>query len=292
VPVLGGMIVGLMAHYGSDKIRGHGIPEAIESILLAGVRVDPRIAVLKPLSAAISIGSGGPFGAEGPIIMTGGAFGSLIAQGMRLTDAERTTLSVAGASAGMSATFAAPLAATLLAVELLLFELRPPSLVPVALASAIAAVLRVYWLGPGPLFVASAGPGVQDGSTMLTAVGIGLLVGVASAALSRTMYSFGDTQLPESRLPQSHLPETGLPKIYAFADETCRGVAETMATSGVSAMPVVDRSTKALCGHVTVQDLLAGRRRSVQREQGRVRVFGSAALTYKKRGFPNGHSYL
>ena len=282
VPVLGGMIVGLMAHYGSDKIRGHGIPEAIESILLGGVRVDPRIAVLKPLSAAISIGSGGPFGAEGPIIMTGGAFGSLIAQGMRLTDAERTTLSVAGASAGMSATFAAPLAATLLAVELLLFELRPPSLVPVALASAIAAVLRVYWLGPGPLFVASAGPGVQDGSTMLTAVGIGLLVGVASAALSRTMYSFGDTQLPESRLPQSHLPETGLPKIYAFADETCRGVAETMATSGVSAMPVVDRSTKALCGHVTVQDLLAGRRRSVQREQGRVRVFGSAALTYKK----------
>ncbi len=114
----------------------------------------------------------------------------------------------------------------------------------------------------------------------------------ASAALSRTMYSFGDTQLPESRLPQSHLPETGLPTIYAFADETCRGVAETMATSGVSAMPVVDRSTKALCGHVTVQDLLAGRRRSVQREQGRVRVFGSAALTYKKRGFPNGHSYL
>ena len=123
VPVLGGLIVGFMARYGSDKIRGHGIPEAIESILLGGARVEPRIAALKPLSAAIAIGSGGPFGAEGPIIMTGGAFGSLVAQWMKLTDAERTTLLVAGASAGMSATFAAPLAATLLAVELLLFEL-------------------------------------------------------------------------------------------------------------------------------------------------------------------------
>ena len=157
MPVVGGLIVGFMARYGSDKIRGHGIPEAIESILLGGARVDPRIAILKPLSAAIAIGSGGPFGAEGPIIMTGGAFGSLIAQWMKLTDAERTTLLVAGAAAGMSATFAAPLAATLLAVELLLFELRPRSLVPVALASAVAAVLRVYWLGPGPLFATSAG---------------------------------------------------------------------------------------------------------------------------------------
>ena len=101
VPVVGGLIVGLMAHYGSDKIRGHGIPEAIEAILLHGARVDPKVAVLKPISAAIAIGSGGPFGAEGPIIMTGGAFGSLIAQWMKLTDAERTTLLVAGAAAGM-----------------------------------------------------------------------------------------------------------------------------------------------------------------------------------------------
>ena len=192
VPVLGGLIVGFMARYGSDKIRGHGIPEAIESVLLGGARVDPRIAVLKPLSAAIAIGSGGPFGAEGPIIMTGGAFGSLIAQWMKLTDAERTTLLVAGASAGMSATFAAPLAATLLAVELLLFELRPRSLVPVALASAVAAVLRVHWLGPGPLFATSAGSATQNGSTVLIAVGIGLLIGLASAVLSRTMYGFED----------------------------------------------------------------------------------------------------
>ncbi len=108
VPIVGGLIVGLMARYGSDKIRGHGIPEAIEAILLRGARVEPKVAVLKPISAAISIGSGGPFGAEGPIIMTGGAFGSLVAQWMHLTDAERTTLLVAGAAAGMSATFAAP----------------------------------------------------------------------------------------------------------------------------------------------------------------------------------------
>ena len=92
VPVVGGIIVGIMARYGSDKIRGHGIPEAIEAILLNGARVQPRVAVLKPISAAIAIGSGGPFGAEGPIIMTGGAFGSLLAQWVKLTDAERTTL--------------------------------------------------------------------------------------------------------------------------------------------------------------------------------------------------------
>ncbi len=143
IPIVGGIVVGLMAYYGSDKIRGHGIPEAIEAILLNGARVDPKVAVLKPLSAAIAIGSGGPFGAEGPIIMTGGAFGSLVAQWLHLTDAERTTLLVAGAAAGMSATFAAPIAAILLAVELLLFEWRPRSLVPVAVASVMAGALRI-----------------------------------------------------------------------------------------------------------------------------------------------------
>jgi CIC family chloride channel protein len=145
IPVMGGLIVGLMARFGSDKIRGHGIPEAIEAILLHRARIDPKIAILKPISAAIAIGSGGPFGAEGPIIMTGGALGSLIAQWIHLTDVERTTLLVAGAAAGMSATFATPVAAILLAVELLLFELRPRSLVPVAIASATAAILRGRW---------------------------------------------------------------------------------------------------------------------------------------------------
>src|SRR4051812_19361941 len=127
VPTAGGLIIGLMARYGSEKIRGHGIPEALESILMRGSRVEPKLAVLKPTSAAISIGSGGPFGAEGPIIMTGGAFGSLIAQSFPLPAAERKTLLVAGATAGMAATFASPLAAMMLGVELLLFEWKPRS---------------------------------------------------------------------------------------------------------------------------------------------------------------------
>src|SRR5712672_2173863 len=128
------------------------MPEAVEAILIHGAKVQPRVAILKPVSAAISIGSGGPFGAEGPIIMTGGAFGSLIAQFFHLTASERKTLLVAGAAAGMSATFAAPVASVVLAVELLLFEWKPRSIIPVALASVVAAVLRRYILGFGPLF--------------------------------------------------------------------------------------------------------------------------------------------
>src|SRR5213076_1147479 len=146
------------ARYGSERIRGHGIPEAIEAILINGSRVEPKVALLKPLSSAISIGSGGPFGAEGPIIMTGGAFGSLIAQLFKLSSTERKTLLVAGAAAGMSATFAAPIAAVLLAVELLLFEWKPRSFVPVALASATGTVARRYLLGLGPLFPVPAHP--------------------------------------------------------------------------------------------------------------------------------------
>jgi H+/Cl- antiporter ClcA len=189
---MGGLLVGFIAHYGSDKIRGHGIPEAIEAILLRGARVDPKVALLKPLSAAIAIGSGGPFGAEGPIIMTGGAFGSLVAQWLRLTDAERTTLLVAGAAAGMSATFAAPIAAILLAVELLLFEWRPRSLVPVAMASVVAAALRVSWLGAGPLFPVELHSSIPMGLALLVACPLGILVGIASAGLSRLMYSLED----------------------------------------------------------------------------------------------------
>lgn len=192
VPIVGGLIVGVMAHYGSEKIRGHGIPEAIEAILLHGARVDPKVAILKPVSAAIAIGSGGPFGAEGPIIMTGGAFGSLIAQWLKLSDAERTTLLVAGAAAGMSATFAAPLAAILLAIELLLFEWRPRSLVPVAVASVLAGALRIWWLGSGPLFPVDLSAGIHLRSTLLVAAPLGILVGFASAGLSRLMYGFED----------------------------------------------------------------------------------------------------
>jgi chloride channel protein, CIC family len=191
-PILGGIIVGIMARYGSDKIRGHGIPEAIEAILLNGARVQPRVAILKPISAAIAIGSGGPFGAEGPIIMTGGAFGSLLAQWVKLTDAERTTLLVAGAAAGMSATFAAPFAAVLLAVELLLFEWRPRSLIPVAFASVTAAVLRVMWLGAGPLFPLSVEAIPSGARFAILAAVLGAVVGLAAAAMSRMMYGFED----------------------------------------------------------------------------------------------------
>jgi len=466
VPVVGGLLVGLMARYGSDKIRGHGIPEAIEAILLRGARVDPKIAVLKPISAAVAIGSGGPFGAEGPIIMTGGAFGSLVAQWLKLTDAERTTLLVAGAAAGMAATFAAPMAAILLAVELLLFEWRPRSLVPVAVASIVAGALRIGWLGPGPLFPVELGASTHLPLALFVAAPLGALVGLASAGLSHLMYGFEDafehicgrlhihwmwwpaiggvgigigglffprglgvgydniaellrgnaatgllaglviakslmwafslssgtsggvlapllmigaalgesvaslahmpaeTQalwalmgmggmlagalgvpltailfslelthalpallplalactasylvtslvMPRSILTEklgrrgyhlsreygvdplemvsvaevmSELPEPvkdgpgfqardPLPEVLAYSDETCRAVAEEMATTGITSMPVVDRETGLICGYIGAQELLAGRRRSMIRESERNRVF-------------------
>jgi len=192
VPVAGALVIGLMARYGSERIRGHGIPEAIESILLKGSRVEPRVALLKPISSAISIGSGGPFGAEGPIIMTGGAFGSIVAQLFRLTGAERKTLLVAGAAAGMSATFAAPVAAALLAVELLLFEWKPRSLVPVALASATAAIVRPHLLGSGPLFPVPPHDAAMSGPAIGACVACGLLAGGLSALLTLSVYAFED----------------------------------------------------------------------------------------------------
>jgi len=192
VPVVGALIIGLMARYGSERIRGHGIPEAIEAILMSGSRVEPRVAFLKPLSSAISIGSGGPFGAEGPIIMTGGAFGSMVAQFMHLTSAERKTLLVAGAAGGMSATFASPMAAALLAVELLLFEWKPRSVIPVVLASATAAVVRRYIIGLGPLFPVPAHPVFIGPDGLLGCVLIGLLVGALSALLTVSVYAAED----------------------------------------------------------------------------------------------------
>ena len=189
VPVVGAIVIGFMARYGSERIRGHGIPEAIESILINGSSVEPRLAILKPLSAAISIGSGGPFGAEGPIIMTGGAFGSMIAQLFHLTSAERKTLLVAGAAAGMSATFAAPVAAVLLAVELLLFEWKPRSVIPVALASATAGAARRYILGLGPLFPVPAHPIFIGPQGLAGCVLAGLLAGALSMLLTYGVYA-------------------------------------------------------------------------------------------------------
>jgi H+/Cl- antiporter ClcA len=192
VPVIGALIIGFMARYGSERIRGHGIPEAIEAILINGSRVEPRVAILKPLSSAISIGSGGPFGAEGPIIMTGGAVGSLIAQFFHLTSAERKTLLVAGAAAGMSATFAAPLAAVLLAVELLLFEWKPRSVIPVALASGAAAAMRRYIIGMGPLFPVPAHPAFIGPQGLLGCVIVGILAGGLSSLLTQAVYASED----------------------------------------------------------------------------------------------------
>ncbi|MHB1701054.1 MAG: chloride channel protein [Acidobacteriaceae bacterium] len=459
VPVVGGLIVGVMARYGSEQIRGHGIPEAIEAILLRRARVAPKVALLKPISAAISIGSGGPFGAEGPIIMTGGAFGSLIAQWIRLTDAERTTLLVAGAAAGMSATFSTPVAAILLAVELLLFEWRPRSLIPVAFASAAAGILRVYLLGPGPLFAMPRTEGTHTIGTGLIAVSLGAVVGMLAVGMSRMMYAFEDAfeRLPihwmwwpaigglgigigglffprglgvgydniaellrgnaslgliaglliakslmwafslgsgtsggvlapllmiggalgalaghfahapveaqalwaligmgamlsgslgvpltailfsvevthclpallpltlacvaaylvtSLAMPRSILTErlsrrgyhltreygvdpleiilirdimsgsipeiesgwsSAMPRVFAYSDGTSRDAAEQMATSGVSILPIVDRGTEKICGSVTLQDLLLGRRNAVGREQERIRLAG------------------
>lgn len=193
IPVIGALIIGLMARFGSERIRGHGIPEAIEAILLGGSKIQPRVAVLKPVSSAISIGSGGPFGAEGPIIMTAGAVGSLIAQFFHLTSAERKTLLVAGAAAGMSATFSAPVAALALAVELLLFELKPRSLVPVALASATAALVRYPLLGEGPLFPTPMHSPDVGVIVLLACVVAGIAAGGLSALLTSMVYLAEDS---------------------------------------------------------------------------------------------------
>jgi H+/Cl- antiporter ClcA len=191
VPVAGALIIGLMARFGSEKIRGHGIPEALEAILLGRSRIQLKVALLKPLSAAISIGTGGPFGAEGPIIMTGGAFGSIFAQQFHMSAAERKTLLVAGAAAGMSAVFATPVAAVLLAVELLLFEWKPRSFIPVAVAAIVASVLRVPLLGAGPIFavVAHAPP---SGTVLAIAAGLGVVAGFASGLLTMLVYACED----------------------------------------------------------------------------------------------------
>ncbi len=202
IPVAGGLVIGLMARYGSERIRGHGIPEAMETILVGGSRVEPRLAVLKPVSSAVSIGTGGPFGAEGPIILTGGAAGSLIGQLIHLSAAERKTLLVAGASAGMTAVFGTPVAAVLLGTELLLFEWRPRSLIPVAAACALAAALRGLladggFLAAAPLFPVPPHLPLDDGA-LLGALAVGLVGGLLAWLLTACVYGAEDlfTRLP------------------------------------------------------------------------------------------------
>lgn len=197
IPVAGGIVVGLMARYGSERIRGHGIPEAMETILVGGSKVEPRLTILKPLSSAVSIGTGGPFGAEGPIILTGGALGSVIAQFMKLSAIDRRCLLVAGAAAGMSGIFGTPVAAVLLGVELLLFEWKPRSMVLAAIASAVADALRHWfvlkgWMHPEPLFpvpVATMGGPLKG---LLDAAVMGVAGGICAWVLTKAVYGAED----------------------------------------------------------------------------------------------------
>jgi H+/Cl- antiporter ClcA len=191
VPAIGGIIVGAMARWGSAAIRGHGIPEAMEQVLLNESKIPPRITFLKPVSSAIAIGTGGPFGAEGPIIATGGALGSLVGQMLRVTATERKILLAAGAAAGMAAVFGSPVSAVILAVELLLFELRPRSLIPVALATTTATGIRYAMVGSHAVFAMPdvASPG---GGALAFYMALGALLGVVSVGATWVVYAIED----------------------------------------------------------------------------------------------------
>lgn len=191
VPVIGSLVVGLMARFGSDKIRGHGIPEAIEAILYGESRLSLKVALLKPLSSAVSIGSGGPFGAEGPIIMTGGAIGSLFAQFFQLSAAERKTLLVSGAAAGMAAIFGTPMAAILLAIEVLLFEWKPRSFVPVVMAVLVSTLWRPLLVESGPMFPVHYAVAINP-VLVTIALAIGVLAGMQASLLSALLYKVED----------------------------------------------------------------------------------------------------
>jgi H+/Cl- antiporter ClcA len=191
VPVAGGILVGLMARFGSKAIRGHGIPEAMEKIILEESKIPPAVSFLKPLSAAISIGTGGPFGAEGPIIATGGAFGSLTGQVMHISSAERKIILAAGACAGMSAIFGSPLAAVLLAIELLLFEFSPRSIIPVTLACITGAGMHIFLFGKQPVFNMPPIP-VPSNWGLAAYVVFGAIIGVFASWISKSVYAVED----------------------------------------------------------------------------------------------------
>jgi len=187
IPVIGGIIVGFMAKYGTSKIKGHGIPEAMEAVMVNRSRIEPRVAILKPLSAAIAIGTGGPFGAEGPIIQTGGAFGSLVGQAFHTTASERKVLLACGAAAGMSATFNTPIAGVILAIELLLFEFKARSFIPLVIASTLATAVHMQLLGAGPMFkVTPMDFGIPHALPFYLL--LGLLCGFAAAGFSKLLY--------------------------------------------------------------------------------------------------------
>src|SRR5580704_12235958 len=186
-PVIGGLIVGVMAKYGTSKIKGHGIPEAMEAVLFNRSRIAPRVAILKPISAAIAIGTGGPFGAEGPIIQTGGAIGSLVGQAFHTTVVERKVLLACGAAAGMSATFNTPIAGVILAIELLLFEFKSRSFIPLVIASTLATAVHMQMLGRGPMFqISPMDFGVPHALPFYLI--LGAVCGLAAVALSKSLY--------------------------------------------------------------------------------------------------------
>ncbi|CAN5314554.1 chloride channel protein [soil metagenome] len=191
IPVIGALGVGVMARFGSSAIRGHGIPEVMEKVLYGESRIPMRVMFFKPLSAALAIGTGGPFGAEGPIIATGGALGSTVGQYVHVSSDERKTLLAAGAAAGMAATFGSPVSAVLLAIELLLFEYRPRSLIPVALAAAVAAGVRVAFEGTAPVFAVP--PFAQPGGEALAIYALlGAVIGAFAVGVSRFTYVIED----------------------------------------------------------------------------------------------------
>ena len=187
VPVVGGLIVGVMAKYGTSKIKGHGIPEAMEAVLINRSRIEPQVALLKPISAAIAIGTGGPFGAEGPIIQTGGASVRWSGRSLHTTAVERKVLLACGAAAGMSATFNTPIAGVILAIELLLFEFKSRSFIPLVIASTLATAVHMQLLGPGPMFqVAAVDFGIPHALPFYLV--LGLICGLAAVVLSKALY--------------------------------------------------------------------------------------------------------
>ena len=201
IPVIGGIIVGFMAKYGTPKIKGHGIPEAMEAVLVNRSRIEPRVAILKPVSAAIAIGTGGPFGAEGPIIQTGGALGSLVGQLVHTTGAERKVLLACGAAAGMSATFNTPIAGVILAIELLLFEFKSRSFIPLVIASTLATAIHMQLLGAGPMFeVGKVDFGIPHALPFYLL--LGGLCGLAAVGFSKALYWVEDQF---EKLPIDHL---------------------------------------------------------------------------------------
>jgi len=250
-PAIGGLVAGLLIKYGSTKIIGHGIPETMESVLLNRSKVEPKVGVLKAVSAAVTIGSGQPFGAEGPIIQTGGAFGSFIGQSISMTGAERRILLASGAAAGMAATFDTPIAAVLLAVELLLFEFRVKSLVPVAIASAIGAWMHTSLISPLPLFQTSA---FDFGglSAFPFYAGLGLVCGVAGSALSLGLYKTEDL-FGKVKLGQPWLPVVGgiavgaigfaVPQMLGVGYDVISGVLNGQYVVGIVAMILVAKAT-------------------------------------------------